>query len=592
MPGEKAVQQYGKPEEHSVLVRLPQPPGVEEGFSLEKDAKALNDAVKAANLGPFQEISREVVGPAIGKDLQRKGLWATLFSILGITAYIALRFRLTFAIGAIAATFHDILVTLAFLVFFGYDLSLNVIAALLTITGYSVNDTIVIFDRVRENMHTMRRDDLEKVVNQSVNQTLGRTLITAGTTFLSVLALYLFGGEVLEGFAFTMLVGIISGTYSTIFIAAAVAILMSKRAAGTPAGAAADRGAGGRHGPSGRRQEDVDADDAQGQRPLVPGPPTFSIQARGRAGHMSILIAALLGAVQGITEFLPVSSSAHLLLGRAAFGWGEEPFGLVFDVATHLGTLVATIIYFRDDLMAMALALPRLFTDAPEARLMRLVAIGTIPVVIVGLLFADWIEAHARLPVVTIVTLSVGAIGLLLVERLGPRTRGVDDLTPVDATAFGLAQAAALIPGLSRSGSTITDRACSSASGATPRPGSRSCSASRRWWRRRGRPASRCATCRCRASWRRSSPSASCRPASSATWPSASCCATSRRTASTSSPTTAWPWPRWCGGSCTDQGTCRDRRTAPIVRDRASSSRSRSSSASPRSTGSSTWWTA
>jgi preprotein translocase subunit SecF len=239
VPGEKAVQQYGKPEDHSVLVRLPQPPGVEEGFNLEKDAKALNDAVKAANLGPFQEISREVVGPAIGKDLQRKGLWATLFSILGITAYIALRFRLTFALGAIAATFHDILVTLAFLVFFGYDMSLNVIAALLTITGYSVNDTIVIFDRVRENMHTMRRDDLEKVVNESVNQTLGRTLITAGTTFLSVLALYLFGGEVLEGFAFTMLVGIVSGTYSTIFIAAAVAILMTTRAGGTPSGAAA-----------------------------------------------------------------------------------------------------------------------------------------------------------------------------------------------------------------------------------------------------------------------------------------------------------------------------------------------------------------
>ncbi len=167
---------------------MPQSPGVEEGFNLEKDAKALNDAVKAANLGPFKEINREVVGPAIGEDLQKKGLWATLFSILGITAYIALRFRLTFAIGAIAATFHDILVTLAFLVFFGYDLSLNVIAALLTITGYSVNDTIVIFDRVRENMHLMRRDDFEKVVNESVNQTLGRTLITAGTTFLSVLA--------------------------------------------------------------------------------------------------------------------------------------------------------------------------------------------------------------------------------------------------------------------------------------------------------------------------------------------------------------------------------------------------------------------
>src|SRR5687767_9750316 len=102
---------------------------------------------------------------------------------------------------------------------------------------------------------------------------------------------------------------------------------------------------------------------------------------------MSLLIAALLGAVQGITEFLPVSSSAHLLLGRAALGWGEEPFGLVFDVATHLGTLVAVFIYFRDDLLAMARALPRLFTDAPEARLMRLVAIGTLPVIAVGLLF-------------------------------------------------------------------------------------------------------------------------------------------------------------------------------------------------------------
>jgi undecaprenyl-diphosphatase len=171
---------------------------------------------------------------------------------------------------------------------------------------------------------------------------------------------------------------------------------------------------------------------------------------------MSLFIAALLGAVQGITEFLPVSSSAHLLLGRAALGWGEEPFGLVFDVATHLGTLAAVAVYFREDLLAMARALPRLFSDAPEARLMRLVAVGTLPVIVVGLLFADWIEAHARLPVVTIVTLAAGALGLLAVERLGPRMRGVDDLTPADATAFGIAQAAALIPGLSRSGSTIT----------------------------------------------------------------------------------------------------------------------------------------
>jgi preprotein translocase subunit SecF len=189
----------------------------------------VEEALQKAGLPKFQILVRDLVGPVIGADLQRKGIYATLASIIAITIYIAVRFRPSFAIGAIAATFHDILVTVAFLQFFKYELSLNIVAAILTITGYSVNDTIVIFDRVRENMRNKRREPLEQVVNTAVNQTLSRTIITAGTTFLSVLALYIFGGEALRGFSFTMLVGIISGTYSTIFIASAIAILLSKK---------------------------------------------------------------------------------------------------------------------------------------------------------------------------------------------------------------------------------------------------------------------------------------------------------------------------------------------------------------------------
>ncbi len=231
IPGEQIIQAYGDPSANQKQIRLPMTGASEEAVSLEAGAQAVVDALRKANLGEFDVINQELVGPVIGADLQRKGIYATLASIVGIALYIALRFRPAFAVGAIAATFHDILVTLAFLFFMGYDLSLNVVAALLTITGYSVNDTIVIFDRVRENLRTKRRDSLETVVNQSVNQTLSRTVITAGTTFLAVLSLYLFGGEVLEGFAFTMLVGIVSGTYSTIFIAAAIAILLSGKAA-------------------------------------------------------------------------------------------------------------------------------------------------------------------------------------------------------------------------------------------------------------------------------------------------------------------------------------------------------------------------
>jgi preprotein translocase subunit SecF len=218
-----------------IMIRLPLAEGQQS--NLDEGAAKIEQAVKGANLGDFIVVSKDIVGPTIGADLQRKGILATLFALGGILAYVAVRFRFTFAVGAIVATFHDILITLVFLTWFGYDLSLNVIAAILTIAGYSVNDTIVVFDRVRENQRTMRREPLDQIVNTSVNQTLGRTIITSGTTFLAVASLYLFGGEVLRGFAFTMIVGIITGTYSTVFIAAAIAIILSRRTPATQAGA-------------------------------------------------------------------------------------------------------------------------------------------------------------------------------------------------------------------------------------------------------------------------------------------------------------------------------------------------------------------
>ena len=236
LSGDEMVQRFDDPAKRQFMIRLPQVEGMEQGTSLEQGARQVEDALKAAGLPAFMVVQRDVVGPSIGADLQRRGIYAVLTSLLAITVYIGFRFRFSFAVGAIAATLHDVLVTVAFLVFFGYDLSLNVVAAILTITGYSVNDTIVIFDRVRENLRAHRRQPLDQVVNLSVNQTLARTIITAGTTFLSVLSLYLFGGEALEGFAFTMIVGIISGTYSTVFIASAIAILLSKK--GSAAGAA------------------------------------------------------------------------------------------------------------------------------------------------------------------------------------------------------------------------------------------------------------------------------------------------------------------------------------------------------------------
>jgi preprotein translocase subunit SecF len=215
------VQAYGDPSAHQVLVRVPSS-GAEAGQSLSSVAGQVNDALKKSAVGTFQTVSTEIVGPTVGAELTSKGIWATVLSLVGILAYLAFRFQFSFGVGAVVATIHDLLITLAFLAFFRYDMSLNVIAAILTMTGFSTNDTIVIFDRIRENLRSMRRDSMYDIINASVNQTLTRTVITSGTALLTALALFFFGGEVLHGFAFTMVVGIITGTYSSVFIAAAI----------------------------------------------------------------------------------------------------------------------------------------------------------------------------------------------------------------------------------------------------------------------------------------------------------------------------------------------------------------------------------
>ena len=234
------VQSYGDPSTNQVMIRL-HSVGAESGASLSSAADTVVASLNKSGVGRISTASctpqksvnciagTRIVGPTVGKELEQRGILATVFALGGILVYIAFRFQFSFAVGAVVATIHDLLITLAFLAFFHYEMSLNVIAALLTITGYSMNDTIVIYDRIRENMRTMRRDDLATIVNTAVNQMLDRTMITGGLTMLSVIALFFFGGEVLRGFAFTMIVGIITGTYSSVFIAAAIVLIWQGR---------------------------------------------------------------------------------------------------------------------------------------------------------------------------------------------------------------------------------------------------------------------------------------------------------------------------------------------------------------------------
>ncbi len=174
-------------------------------------------------------IGTEAVGPVAGRQLRNQAITVTLLALVGILLYIAFRFEWTYGAAAVITVFHDVLVTLSFFSIFQWEVNLTVIAALLTLVGFSVNDTIVTFDRIRENLRLHRRDSLYKITNDAINQTLSRTVITGGLVFLSVLALVLFGGEVLRGFSLALFVGVIVGTYSTIAIASPIMVWLQKR---------------------------------------------------------------------------------------------------------------------------------------------------------------------------------------------------------------------------------------------------------------------------------------------------------------------------------------------------------------------------
>ena len=198
---------------------------------LETLSRSFQNSLKERFKDNTFEIRRaEIVGPKVGKDLKKKAIWATGLSFLAILIYVAVRFRqFSYGLGGIAALIHDIIITFGAISIFELEFSLSLLAVILTIIGFSINDTIVIFDRVRENIKKMRKEKLETIFNISVNETLGRTILTSGTVMMVVLILFFFGGPVIHDFTTAMIVGLISGTYSTIYIASPVVLFWHNR---------------------------------------------------------------------------------------------------------------------------------------------------------------------------------------------------------------------------------------------------------------------------------------------------------------------------------------------------------------------------
>jgi preprotein translocase subunit SecF len=215
---------------------------------------SLQDGFFLSDFGVYQV---EIVGPQVGSQLRKQAFLATVYSLGGMLVYLAFRFELIYGVAAVITVFHDTLITIGAFSLTGKPISLTVIAAILTLIGYSNNDTIVVFDRIRENLKLMRREKLADVVNRSINQTLSRTILTAGLTFLTVLALFLFGGEVLHGFSFALVIGILIGTYSSIAIAAPILVAYQdwRSNRNKPPVIIAGGGTGRTGGPVGRREK-------------------------------------------------------------------------------------------------------------------------------------------------------------------------------------------------------------------------------------------------------------------------------------------------------------------------------------------------
>jgi preprotein translocase subunit SecF len=220
--GEAEIKSFGAANE--ILIRVQErEPGTEIAQVIQTEvSKAFPD-------NPYAVLTVEKVGPKIGAELRTAAIWAIFISLALILIYISWRFDLKFAVGAIVALFHDVLIPLGVFSLLRLDISLAIIAAFLTIVGFSLNDTIVIFDRVRENLKIFRKETYPNIINISLNQTLSRTILTSGTVFIVVVVLYFFGGEVIHDFAFAMIVGVISGTYSTVFIASPIVVEWERR---------------------------------------------------------------------------------------------------------------------------------------------------------------------------------------------------------------------------------------------------------------------------------------------------------------------------------------------------------------------------